>query len=124
MERVQGVGGVFLRATDREKQLAFYRDGLGVAIEDWGGGVFPWAAQDRADAAMTVFSVFPADSAYLPAAQQAMVNFRVRDLDAMRAQLVAYGADVDPKVEESEFGRFGWVTDPGGLRIELWQPPP
>jgi predicted enzyme related to lactoylglutathione lyase len=51
-----------------------------------------------------------------------MVNFRVRDLDAILAQLRAHGAEVDERVEDSEYGRFGWVTDPEGNRIELWQP--
>ncbi len=52
-----------------------------------------------------------------------MINYRVEDLHALLAQLRGEGCEVDPKVEESEYGKFGWVMDPEGNRIELWQPP-
>ena len=72
---------------------------------------------------MTVWAPFPADTEYFgPSGQQTMVNFRVRDLDAMLEQLRAAGVVVDERVEEMEFGRFGWATDLEGNRFELWQP--
>jgi predicted enzyme related to lactoylglutathione lyase len=125
MERVQGIGGVFLRSKDREALAFWYRDNLGVPVDAaWFGGSFEWAAQDRADSASTIWSVFAPDTEYFGAARKDfMINFRVRDLDAMLAQLRAAGADVDAKIEDSDFGRFGWVTDPEGNRVELWQPP-
>ena len=52
-----------------------------------------------------------------------MINYRVHDLDAMLAQLRAAGVEVDEKVEQSDFGKFGWLNDPEGTRIELWEPP-
>jgi predicted enzyme related to lactoylglutathione lyase len=117
VERVLGIGGVFLRADDPEALRAWYEANLGIPIESWGGSAFVAEAGD-----ITVWSIFPSDTEYWPAARQCMVNYRVRDLDAMLAQLRAAGAEVDDRVEEQEFGRFGWAADPEGNRIELWQP--
>jgi predicted enzyme related to lactoylglutathione lyase len=115
MERVLGIGGYFMRAADPVALGAWYRDCLGLDADENG----LW----RQDDGPTVFATFEADSDYFGSrAQQAMVNFRVRDLDAMLAQLRAKGADVAPEIQEMEgVGRFGWVTDPEGNRIELWQ---
>lgn len=124
MERVQGIGGIFFKARDKAALAAWYRDMLGIPIEDWGGAVLKWADQHGADEAFTVWSPFAADTEYFaPSSASFMVNFRVRDLGAMLAQLREAGADVQDKVEESEFGRFGWVVDPEGNKIELWEPP-
>ena len=117
MERVTGIGGIFLRARDPDALRAWYEEQLGIPLEEWGGNVFVAESGDA-----TVWSIFPGDSGYWPQAQQAMVNYRVRDLDAMLAQLRAAGAEVDDKIEEQEFGRFGWAVDPEGNRFELWQP--
>jgi predicted enzyme related to lactoylglutathione lyase len=119
-ERVAGIGGVFFRAHHPAELGAWYAEHLGLALEDFGGTVFTAAAGDQ-----TVWSPFPEDTAYFGASgRQFMVNYRVRDLDAMLAQLRAAGVDVDERVEEHEYGRFGWATDPEGNRLELWQPPP
>jgi predicted enzyme related to lactoylglutathione lyase len=117
VERVSGIGGVFLRAADPEALRAWYASNLGIPIESWGGNAFVAAAGDA-----TVWSIFPAETEYWPREQQTMVNYRVGDLDAMLAQLRAAGAEVDERVEEQEFGRFGWAVDPEGNRIELWEP--
>ncbi len=125
MERVTGIGGIFFKAKDEQMLRSWYREHLGIAVEAWGGTSFPWReAADPATAGSTVWSVFPARSTYFdPSTSPFMVNYRVRDLDAMLAQLRAAGIAVDDKIEESEFGRFGWATDPEGNRFELWQPP-
>ena len=117
MERVSGIGGVFLRARDPVALRAWYESQLGIALEEWGGHVFGAEAADS-----TVWSIFPGDSEYWPREQQVMVNYRVRDLDAMLAQLRKAGVEVDDKLEEQEFGRFGWAVDPEGNRFELWEP--
>lgn len=125
MERVTGIGGIFFKATDEKALQAWYREHLGIAVEEWGGASFPWreAAEPGAPGS-TAWSVFPARTTYFaPSSAPFMVNYRVRDLDAMLAQLRAAGVTVDEKIEESEFGRFGWATDPEGNRFELWQPP-
>ena len=117
MERVTGIGGIFLRGREPEALRAWYAANLGIDVEDWGGVAF---VADQGDA--TVWSIFAGDTDYWPRAQQVMANYRVRDLDAMLDQLRAAGAEVDEKVEEMEFGRFGWAVDPEGNRFELWQP--
>jgi predicted enzyme related to lactoylglutathione lyase len=116
MERVLGIGGYFLRATDPAALGAWYRDCLGLDTDEhgqWSQGLGP-----------TVFATFEVETDYFgPRAQQTMLNFRVRDLDAMLAQLRAKGADVVTEMQEMEgIGRFGWVIDPEGNRIELWEP--
>ena len=116
MERVLGIGGHFLRAMDPSALTAWYRDVLGLDFSEYG----EWAQQ----AGPTVFAAFEADTDYFGSpTQQAMLNFRVADLDTMLAQLRAAGADVSDDVQDMEgVGRFGWVSDPEGNRLELWQP--
>jgi predicted enzyme related to lactoylglutathione lyase len=116
MEHVLGIGGYFLRAADPAALAVWYRECLGLETDEHG----LW----RPDPGPTVFATFPSDTDYFGSpSQQVMLNFRVRDLDAMLAQLRARGADVDAETQEMDgIGRFGWVTDPEGNRIELWQP--
>ena len=115
MERVLGIGGYFIRAADPAALGAWYRECLGLDAD--ANGV--WEQQPG----LTVFAPFEADTEYFGArSQQTMLNFRVRDLDAMLAQLRDKGADVAAEAQDMEgVGRFGWVTDPEGNRIELWQ---
>jgi predicted enzyme related to lactoylglutathione lyase len=116
-ETVQGIGGVFFRARNPEALRAWYAEQLGIDMEDY-GTTFTAAEGDQ-----TVWAPFAADTEYFgPTGQQSMVNFRVRDLDAMLHQLRAAGVAVDERVEEMEFGRFGWATDLEGNRFELWEP--
>jgi predicted enzyme related to lactoylglutathione lyase len=116
MERPLGIGGYFIRAADPAALRAWYRDCLGLNADENG----LWDQQ----AGPTVFATFESETDYFASrAQQTMLNFRVRDLDAMLAQLRARGADVAEETQDMEgVGRFGWVTDPEGNRIELWQP--
>jgi predicted enzyme related to lactoylglutathione lyase len=120
MKRVVGIGGVFLKAKDPDALLAWYQRHLGIDVRDWGGTVFP----SNKAAAVTIWSVFPDTSEYFtPSKAGFMVNYVVEDLHAVLDVLNSEGCDVDSKTEESEFGKFGWVMDPEGNRIELWQPP-
>ncbi|WP_394768239.1 VOC family protein [Lacisediminihabitans sp.] len=116
MEHVLGIGGYFLRAADPDALAAWYRDCLGLDLDEHG----LW----NPDAGPTVFAAFDPDTDYVGSpSQQSMLNFRVRDLDAMLAQLRAAGAAVVEETQDMHgVGRFGWVTDPEGNRIELWQP--
>jgi predicted enzyme related to lactoylglutathione lyase len=116
MERVLGIGGYFLRATDPAALNTWYRDCLGLDADENG----LW----RQDDGPTVFATFEPGTDYFGSpTQQTMLNFRVRDLDAMLEQLRARGADVAEETQAMEgIGRFGWVTDPEGNRIELWEP--
>jgi predicted enzyme related to lactoylglutathione lyase len=117
MERVLGIGGYFIRAgRDAAALSAWYRDCLGLDAGENG----LW----RQEAGPTVFATFESDTDYFGSrTQQTMLNFRVRDLDAMLAQLRAKGAEVAEETQDMDgVGRFGWVTDPEGNRVELWQP--
>jgi predicted enzyme related to lactoylglutathione lyase len=116
-EAVEGIGGVFFRTNDPDAVRSWYAEHLGIEMEDYG------TTFTAKDGAMTVWAPFRADTDYFgPGTQQLMVNFRVRDLDAMLAQLRHAGVEVDQHVHEGEFGRFGWATDLEGNRFELWQP--
>lgn len=121
MERVLGMGGVFFKARDPQALAAWYREHLGVPLEE--GQSFAQFVSTGAGEE-TVWATFPADTDYFgsPSAH-CMFNYRVRDLHAMLAQLRAAGVAVDENVQEGEYGRFGWATDPEGNRFELWEPP-
>ena len=121
MERVLGIGGVFFKARDPEKLAAWYREALGLPVET---GETYGALFSRDGGEPTMWSAFATDTDYFgPGETGLMINYRVRDLDAMLAQLRAAGVPVLDKIDDSEFGRFGWATDPEGNRFELWQPP-
>jgi predicted enzyme related to lactoylglutathione lyase len=116
MEHVLGIGGFFLRAADPAALSAWYRDCLGLEADD--NGLWTQAPGP------TVFATFDSGTDYFGSRDQhVMLNFRVRDLDAMLVQLRAKGAEVVDETQDMEgVGRFGWVTDPEGNRVELWQP--
>ena len=120
MERATGIGGFFFRAADQQRLIDWYRDHLGVETMNPAGTGGVWMQE----AGPTVFSPFPADTDYFGRPeQQYMLNFRVADLDAMLTQLRAAGVAVDDRLEQLDgIGRFGWVHDPEGNRIELWEP--
>ena len=124
MKRVTGIGGIFFKAKDPDKLREWYREHLGIEAEQWGYH-FQWSDDPKKDGGSTVWSVFPETTKYFePSTQPFMINFRVADLDELLGQLRAEGVDVDPKSgQDSEFGKFGWVMDPEGNRIELWEPP-
>ena len=125
MKRVTGVGGIFFKAQDPKALSEWYPKHLGLNVEAWGGVAFRWADEDNpSGAGTTIWSPFAADTSYFaPSTAPFMVNFRVDDLHALLAALRSEGCQVDAKVDESEHGKFGWVMDPEGNRIELWQPP-
>jgi predicted enzyme related to lactoylglutathione lyase len=123
MQRVTGIGGVFFAAKDPKRQLAWYKDHLGIDVQEWGGTAFRWVDAAGVPAnGTTVWSI--GDGSYFaPSNATFMVNYRVADLDGLLRLLRAEGCQVLEKVERSEFGAFGWVIDPEGNKVELWQPP-
>jgi predicted enzyme related to lactoylglutathione lyase len=125
-QKISGIGGVFFRAKDPGKLSGWYRKHLGLPIEDaWNGCQFRWReAKNPKRMGSTVWSAFKADTKYLGSPRQGhMVNYRVANLKKMLAQLKRDGVWVDPKVQSSEFGKFAWIKDGEGNRIELWEPP-
>jgi predicted enzyme related to lactoylglutathione lyase len=124
MEKVNGIGGIFFKSDDAPALRDWYRDHLGIAVDDYGGVSFEWREKENPDVVgMTVWSPFPSTTKYFePTRAPFMINYRVSDLDAMLAQLRNAGAIVDEKIEDTDYGKFGWATDPDGNRFELWQP--
>lgn len=124
-ERVTGIGGVFFKAEDPAKLRTWYQEHLGVPVDPYGGASFLWKDKERPDEeGMTVWSLFDRDTRYYEPSQSSfMINYRVRDLNAMLAQLRSEGIEPVGGMEESEYGRFAWVMDPEGNKIELWEPP-
>jgi predicted enzyme related to lactoylglutathione lyase len=125
LKRVTGIGGIFFKSKDPKALGEWYRAHLGLNVEAWGGVVFPWVTSENPTGiGTTIWTPFKDDTSYFaPSTASFMINFRVQDLHSLLAALRAEGCDVDAKVEESEYGKFGWVQDPEGNRIELWQPP-
>jgi predicted enzyme related to lactoylglutathione lyase len=125
MKRVTGIGGIFFKAKDPKGLGAWYKKHLGVDVADWGGAAFRWNGPDNPEGVgTTVWNPFAADTRYFaPSSAPFMINYRVDDLHGLLAALRAEGVHVEEKVEESEYGKFGWVIDPEGNKLELWQPP-
>lgn len=125
MTRVVGIGGIFFKGRDPEALRAWYARHLGLDVESWGGTVFRWNRADGpGEHGNTTWSIFAEGSDYFaPSGAPFMVNYIVQDLHAVLTALRSEGCDVETKVEESDFGKFGWVMDPEGNRVELWQPP-
>jgi predicted enzyme related to lactoylglutathione lyase len=121
MGKAVGFGGVFLKAQDPKALAAWYGTHLGVPKIS--GGVPGFDGPDSMG--MTVFAHFPQDTTYFgDGSQQSMINLRVDDLDELLAQLTAAGVRIDPKREDYDYGRFAWIWDPEGNRVELWEPEP
>jgi predicted enzyme related to lactoylglutathione lyase len=125
MRRVTGIGGIFFHAKDPASLQAWYRQHLGIDVQPWGGAVFTWAdAAGQPMKGSTTWSIGAADGGYFaPSQAPFMINYRVDDLDALLAALREEGCNVLDKTENCEYGRFGWVLDPEGNKVELWQPP-
>lgn len=124
MARALGIGGVFLKARDPKTLAAWYREHLGLPVQEWNGAVLQFADDPTPrESGYAVWSLFPETTQHFgPGPQTCMVNFRVDDLPALLAALRAAGCTVDEKSQEDDYGRFGWVTDPEGNRVELWEP--
>ncbi len=118
MAKVTGLGGAFLRVSDPKALYAWYETHLGVSAQ---GGFIMFQKEDLVGYSLVSFFKKSADQ--FPLTQPVMLNLQVDDLDGVLANLRAAGVNVDPKVEDSEYGKFGWFTDPEGNRVELFQPP-
>lgn len=126
MKRVTGIGGIFFRAKDVKASFEWYQKHLGIAPDPSNTcSVFEWRERANPEKpGSTVWSPFKNDTKYFgESGQSFMVNYRVENLRALIEALRAEGVQVDDKIEESEYGIFGWITDIDGNRIELWQPP-
>ena len=125
MPRATGLGGLFFKSENPKELQAWYSRNLGLKFEDYGASLMRWRDLEAPEKeGTTVWSPFPSDTKYFePSQKQFMMNFRVDDLDGLLANLRAAGVKVEDKIEEFDYGRFAWVMDPEGNRIELWEPP-
>lgn len=112
-----------MRAKDPKALHEWYKDHLGVDVQDWGGATFSWANEDGTpQGGTTVWSIGKGEN-FKPGNATFMVNYRVEDLDALLLVLREEGCYVLDETEDSEFGKFGWVLDPEQNKVELWEPP-
>ncbi|MGQ4659538.1 VOC family protein [Lysobacter sp. F6437] len=124
MAKVTGIGGVFLRCKGDSKALAaWYEQHLGIPLESWGGAVLKWPEDTASDGGLTVWNLAEHDSTWFAPSESAfMINYRVDDLDGLLAQLQAAGIAVVDGPQSHENGKFAWVMDPDGNKVELWEP--
>jgi predicted enzyme related to lactoylglutathione lyase len=125
MRRVTGIGGIFFKAKDPKAMQAWYKRHLGIDVQDWGGAAFSWADADgKPTGGTTAWCIMPSEGdAFAPTKAPFVVNYRVADLHALLKALREEGCNVLDKTDDSEYGKFGWVMDPEGNKVELWEPP-
>jgi predicted enzyme related to lactoylglutathione lyase len=125
MKRVTGIGGIFFNAQDPVSLRAWYKRHLGIDVQEWGGAAFTWTDEHgKPVTGTTIWTVGDTkNNSFAPSTSSFMVNYRVADLHALVTALRAEGCNVLEKVEESEYGKFAWVIDPEGNKVELWEPP-
>ena len=125
MNRVTGIGGIFFKAKDPKAMQAWYKRHLGIDVQDWGGAAFRWTDADgKPVGGTTAWCIGPAEGdSFAPSTASFMVNYRVADVRTLLKVLREEGCNVLDKFDESEYGKFGWVIDPEGNKVELWEPP-
>jgi predicted enzyme related to lactoylglutathione lyase len=121
--RILGIGGIFFKSANNDQLSSWYREKMGIDHDQY-GATFKWRSMDEpAKENLTVWSIFPASSDYFAPSQSAfMINYIVDDLDALLEKMSGAGVMIDPKREDFDYGRFAWVYDPDGNKIELWEP--
>lgn len=124
MAKVTGIGGVFFKSTNDNKALSeWYQKHLGLELEPWGGAILKWPDDKSDDGGLTVWNAAAKDTKWFaPSESNFMINYRVDDLDEMLAQLRDAGVEVVSGPESHENGKFAWIMDPDGNKVELWQP--
>ena len=124
MARVTGIGGVFFKSSNDNAALAaWYQKHLGLPLEDFGGAVLRWPDDKAEDGGLTVWHVAEKESQWFaPSDSPFMINYRVDNLEEMIAQLRAGGVEIIRGPEAHENGRFAWIMDPEGNKVELWEP--
>ena len=124
MARVTGIGGVFFKSrSDNVALAAWYQKHLGMPLEGWGGAVLRWPDDTAEDKGLTVWHVAGKESQWFsPSDSTFMINYRVDDLDALIHQLRNEGMEIVAGPESHENGKFAWIMDPDGNKVELWEP--
>ncbi|WP_431102486.1 VOC family protein [Roseateles noduli] len=126
MKRVTGIGGIFFNAKDPAVLRDWYRTHLGVDVQAWGGAAFTWTDDaGQPTGGSTIWSIGAAEGGdgFGPSKAPFMINYRVADLASLLKALRDEGCNVLEKTDDSEYGKLGWVIDPEGNKVELWEPP-
>ncbi len=119
--RITGVGGIFVKSKDPKALARWYRDVLGVPLESWGGAMLRYDAPGHPPA--LVWNALPSTTDYMaPSTREVMIDFAVDDLDAFLTRLTEKGVTVLKREDAGPSGKFAWILDPDGTKIELWQP--
>ncbi|MFM9905178.1 MAG: VOC family protein [Pyrinomonadaceae bacterium] len=124
MAKVTGIGGVFFKSAGKGSELAaWYEKNLGITLESWGGSILKWTDDKVVDGGMTVWSTASADSKWFsPSESSFMINYRVDNMDELLAQLKQNGVEIVKGPDAEENGKFAWIMDPDGNKVELWEP--
>ncbi|MEO5949962.1 MAG: VOC family protein [Candidatus Saccharimonadales bacterium] len=124
MKRVIGIGGIFFKAKDPKALQDWYKLHLGIDVQDWGGAAFDWKQKDgKLAGEATAWRIAPVDDeSFSPSTSPFMVNYLVADLTGLLTLLREEGCHVIGEFDEGEYGKFGWVLDPEGNKVELWEP--
>jgi predicted enzyme related to lactoylglutathione lyase len=126
MAKVTGIGGVFFKSRgDHAALAAWYQKHLGLPVEPWGGALLKWTEDRAEDEGVTVWHVAERDTKWFaPSDAPFMINYRVDDLDGLLASLRADGIEILKGPESDQNGKFAWIADPDGNKVELWEPAP
>jgi catechol 2,3-dioxygenase-like lactoylglutathione lyase family enzyme len=120
--RILGIGGIFFKSANRDQMREWYSKHLGL-VDKGQGAMLPWRERDdQQKEHVTVWTVFPSSTKYFEPGQQFMINYIVDDMDALLDRLQREGVKIDPKRMNESYGRFAWIYDSDGNKIELWQP--
>ena len=124
MAKVTGIGGVFIKSSkDKDVLNAWYRDNLGINFQDWGGAILEWSEDKQVDGGQTVWTTAAPDSKWFaPSESSFMINYRVDDLDGLLAKFKENGVEIVKGPDDDFNGKFAWVMDPDGNKVELWEP--
>lgn len=122
-KRVTGIGGVFLKADDPQATREWYSKHLGIKSGKW-GGTFVWRkTSDKEKQGSTAWSIFKSDTEYTnPSTKDAMINYRVENLEELLTVLEAEDVEIVGEMQVEDYGKFGWIMDPNGYKVELWEP--
>ena len=124
MAKVTGIGGVFFKSAGKGSELAaWYEKNLGLSLESWGGSILKWPDDKAGDGGLTVWSTADSDSKWFsPSESSFMINYRVDNMDELLDQLKENGVEIQKGPDSEENGKFAWIMDPDGNKIELWEP--
>jgi predicted enzyme related to lactoylglutathione lyase len=124
MAKVTGIGGVFMKSKGKGSALAaWYRDNLGLDLESWGGAILKWPEDKAEDGGVTVWSAADSETKWFsPSESSFMINYRVDNMDDMLEHLKQNGVEIQKGPESHENGKFAWIIDPDGNKLELWEP--